>query len=64
MSKNGKVDYDNELHKLQVELNRIAQWVQDNGKRVLVLMEGRDTAGKGGAISAMRAHMNDRWCRT
>jgi polyphosphate kinase len=64
MSKNGKVDYDDELHKLQVELNRIAQWVQDNGKRVLVLMEGRDTAGKGGAISAMRAHMNDRWCRT
>jgi polyphosphate kinase 2 len=64
MAKNGKPDYDNELRILQIELNRIAQWVQDNGKRILVLIEGRDTAGKGGAISAMRAHMNSRWCRT
>ena len=64
MAKNGKLDYEGELRGLQIELNRIAQWVQDNGKRVLVLIEGRDTAGKGGAISALRAHMNDRWCRT
>mgnify|MGYP003440284481 FL=1 len=60
MAKNGKLDYEGELRGLQIELNRIAQWVQDNGKRVLVLIEGRDTAGKGGAISALRAHMNDR----
>ena len=64
MAKNGKLDYEGELRGLQIELNRIAQWVQDNGKRVLVLIEGRDSAGKGGAISALRAHMNDRWCRT
>lgn len=64
MANKDALDYDKELRKLQIELNRIAQWVQDNGKRVLVLVEGRDSAGKGGAISAITAHMNSRWCRT
>jgi polyphosphate kinase 2 len=52
------------LAELQVELNRIAHWVQKNGKRVVVLVEGRDTAGKGGVIAAIKAHMNSRSCRT
>ena len=64
MAKQEKWHYEDELRRLQVELNRVARWVQDNGKRVLVLIEGRDTAGKGGVISAMKAHMNSRWCRT
>ncbi len=64
MANNGKLDYDSELRNLQVELNRIARRVQDDGKRVLVIVEGRDTAGKGGVISAIKAHMNSRWCRT
>lgn len=64
MANNGKLDYNGELRKLQVELNRIARLVQDDGKRVLVIVEGRDTAGKGGVISAIKAHMNSRWCRT
>jgi polyphosphate kinase len=64
MANNGKLDYDGELRRLQVELNRIARRVQDDGKRVLVIVEGRDTAGKGGVISAIKAHMNSRWCRT
>ena len=64
MAKNAKIDYDDELARLQAELNRIAHWVQSEGKRVLVLVEGRDTAGKGGVISAIKAHMNSRWCRT
>jgi len=64
MAKKGKFDYDDELRRLQIELNRIAQWVQENGKRVLVIVEGRDTAGKGGAISSIKMHMNARWCRT
>lgn len=64
MANKDTLDYDKELRKLQIELNRVAQWVQDNGKRVLVLVEGRDSAGKGGAISAITAHMNSRWCRT
>ena len=57
MANNGKLDYDGELRKLQVELNRIARLVQDDGKRVLVIVEGRDTAGKGGVISAIKAFM-------
>jgi polyphosphate kinase 2 len=60
----GKKEYETELAKLQVELNRITHWVQKNGKRVVVLVEGRDTAGKGGVIAAIKAHMNSRSCRT
>ncbi len=60
----GKKEYETELAKLQIELNRITHWVQKNGKRVVVLVEGRDTAGKGGVISAVKAHMNSRSCRT
>jgi polyphosphate kinase 2 len=41
----------------------MARWVQHAGKRVLVLLEGRDTAGKGGAIDAIREHVNPRHCR-
>ena len=64
MAKISKSDYEAELQTLQIELNRIANWVQINNKRVLVLVEGRDTAGKGGVISALTAHMNSRWCKT
>lgn len=64
MPKISKSEYEAELQKLQVELNRIARWVQQHGKRVLVLVEGRDTAGKGGVIAAIKAHMNSRWCRS
>lgn len=58
-----KSDYEAELQLLQIELNRIANWVQKNNKRVLVLVEGRDTAGKGGVISALTERMNSRMCR-
>ena len=64
MSKLSKSDYEDELKKLQIELNRIANWVQKHNKRVLVHVEGRDTAGKGGVISALKSRMNGRWCRT
>jgi polyphosphate kinase len=60
----GKKEYESELANLQIELNRITHWVQKNGKRVVVLVEGRDTAGKGGVIAAIKAHMNSRSCRT
>ena len=39
------------------------QWVRANGERVLLLFEGRDTAGKGGTIQRMRQHMNPRFAR-
>jgi polyphosphate kinase 2 len=42
----------------------VFQEIDKNGKRVVVLVEGRDTAGKGGVIAAIKAHMNSRSCRT
>ena len=64
MAKFKKKDYPEELESLQVELNRMARWLQATGKRVMVLVEGRDTAGKGGVISAISECMNPRQCRT
>jgi polyphosphate kinase 2 len=59
----GKSDYADALAPLEVELNRLARWVAHEGKRVLVICEGRDTAGKGGAISAVSDCLNPRQCR-
>jgi hypothetical protein len=56
-------DYVEELEKLQVELVKVQFWLQATGKRVMALFEGRDAAGKGGAISASSAHMNPRLAR-
>ena len=64
--KNGKLDksdYLDRLSGLQVELNNLARWLQHSGRRLLVLMEGRDTAGKGGAITAIAGTLNPRQCR-
>ncbi|MCK7594297.1 polyphosphate kinase 2 [Lysobacter sp. CAU 1642] len=47
---------------MQVELNRLHRWLQHAGKRLLVLVEGRDTAGKGGVISAISDCLNPRSC--
>ncbi|MEI7447557.1 MAG: polyphosphate kinase 2 [Burkholderiales bacterium] len=55
-------DYEARLEPLEVELNRLARWVQATGQRLLVIFEGRDTAGKGGAISAISATLNPRQC--
>ncbi|WP_296719436.1 polyphosphate kinase 2 [Erythrobacter sp.] len=57
-------EYDNALEPLTHELVSMARWVRATGARVVVLFEGRDTAGKGGAISAVRAKLNPRQCRT
>ena len=48
-----KSDYEARLEPLQIELNQLARWLQHTGKRMLVLIEGRDTAGKGGVIAAI-----------
>ena len=55
-------EYEARLEPLEVELNRLARWVQHSGKRLLVIFEGRDTAGKGGAISAIADVLNPRQC--
>jgi polyphosphate kinase len=63
VSKLKRKDYEALLQPLQSELVQMARWVQHSGQRVLVLVEGRDTAGKGGAINAIREHLNPRQCR-
>ena len=63
---NGKLArsaYEEQLEPLQLELQRMARWLQHTGKRLLVLIEGRDTAGKGGVINAIADRLNPRSCR-
>ena len=62
MPKFHKKDYEVELQKLQVELNAMARWLQATGRRLLVIVEGRDTAGKGGVINAIAESLNPRQC--
>ena len=58
---NGK-KYDRRLAKLDVELVAMARWAKASGQRILIIVEGRDTAGKGGVIDAIHAHINPREC--
>jgi polyphosphate kinase 2 len=59
----GKGEYLDRLAELELELNDVARWLQASGKRLLVLIEGRDTAGKGGVIAAIAGTLNPRQCR-
>jgi polyphosphate kinase 2 len=56
-------DYDRELIRLQVELVKLQEWIHHEGLRVVVLFEGRDAAGKGGAIKRITDPLNPRVCR-
>ena len=53
-------DYEDDLEALQIELVKFHAWVRDTGQRVAVVFEGRDAAGKGGAISRVRQNLNPR----
>jgi polyphosphate kinase 2 len=55
--------YSAELKKLQVELVKLQEWIKHEGLRVVVLFEGRDAAGKGGAIKRITESLNPRICR-
>lgn len=55
--------YELRLRQLQVELIKLQNWVIEEGKKVVVLFEGRDAAGKGGAIRRITAHINPRHYR-
>ena len=59
-----KKDYFDKLEPLQLELNDLARWLVHTGQRLMVVIEGRDTAGKGGVISAIAGTLNPRQCRT
>ena len=70
--KNGKVQiwvkkselkYEKELKKLQVELLKFQNYVKEKGLKVLILIEGRDAAGKGGTIKRITEHLNPRGAR-
>ncbi len=65
-NKNGKLKksiYEEELELLQVELIKLQNWVIKKNKRVLILFEGRDAAGKGGTIKRITEHLNPRGAR-
>ena len=53
-------EYLKELAKLQAKLCYLQDWVKENGKRVIVIFEGRDAAGKGGTITAITERVSPR----
>ena len=59
----GKAEYQEKLGALELDLNDVARWLQYTGKRLMVVIEGRDTAGKGGVISAISGSLNPRTTR-
>jgi polyphosphate kinase 2 len=56
-------EYEKEMRRLQVELVRLQEWVKREGLKVVVLFEGRDTAGKGGVIQRIAERTNPRVVR-
>ncbi len=62
-SKLNKVEYEQLLKPHTKELSALARWVQETGKRVVIVFEGRDTAGKGGSIDMFARVVNPRQCR-
>ncbi|EEC4841752.1 polyphosphate kinase 2 [Campylobacter lari] len=61
--KKSTLEYESELKRLQIELLKFQNHVKDKGLKVLILIEGRDAAGKGGAIKRLIEHLNPRGCR-
>lgn len=55
-----KKEYEKELFKLQVELCELQRWVKHEGKRIIIVFEGRDTAGKGGVIKRILERVSPR----
>jgi len=55
--------YENELHRLQIELLKMQNHIKESGQKVLMIFEGRDAAGKGGTIKRITEHLNPRGAR-
>lgn len=65
-NKKGKLNkefYEEEIKKLQIELIKLQNWVKKHQKKIIIILEGRDAAGKGGTIKALREHLNPRGAR-
>ena len=63
MAKLKRKQYDKLIEPMQAELVAMARWVATTGQRICILFEGRDTAGKGGAIQAVADKLNPRQCK-
>lgn len=61
--KKSKLEYEEKLKKLQIELLKLQKHVKESGLRILIIFEGRDAAGKGGTIKTMTEHINPRGAR-
>ena len=57
------VKYETQLREQQTQLIQLQNWIIDHEKKVVILFEGRDAAGKGGAIRRITAHINPRYYR-
>ncbi len=55
--------YLRELSTLQIELVKLQEWIRDQGLKVVIIFEGRDAAGKGGAIKTITLSLNPRYAR-
>ena len=55
--------YDKMIRDLQVDLVHMQDWVIENNKKIVVIFEGRDAAGKGGTIKRITENLNPRSCR-
>ncbi len=64
MQKMTKQDYEEQLHLLQLELVALQKWVKRTGQRIVIVFEGRDTAGKGGMIRTITERVSPRVFRT
>jgi polyphosphate kinase 2 len=62
-AKLSRKDYERKLEKLQVELCYLQDWVRETGARVVIVLEGRDTAGKGGLIKRLTERVSPRTFR-
>lgn len=58
-----RIQYEREKQLLQVELVKFQQWIKKNNRRVVIIFEGRDAAGKGGNIRRFTEHLNPRSMR-
>ena len=56
----GRKEYERELEQLEIELVRLQEWIKAEGLRVVVVFEGRDSAGKGGTIKRITRRLNPR----
>ena len=63
MGKLKREEYEDQIEPMEQELVAMARWAKQSGARICIIFEGRDTAGKGGAIRAVSEQLNPRQCR-